>query len=64
MSLTLDAHVHVWNRTTDPQPWIEPASMAPIDRDFSMADAARMLDSVALDRAIVVQSSNSAGETR
>ena len=29
-----------------------------------MADAARMLDSVALDRAIVVQSSNSAGETR
>ena len=64
MSLTLDAHVHVWNRTTDPQPWIDPATMAPIDRDFSMADAEAMLDSVALDRAIVVQSSNSASETR
>jgi L-fuconolactonase len=38
--------------------------MAAIDRDFSMADAERMLDSVALDRAIVVQSSNSAPETR
>jgi L-fuconolactonase len=37
--------------------------MGPIDRDFSMADAERMLDSVTLDRAIVVQSSNSAPET-
>jgi len=64
VSLTLDAHVHVWNRTTDPQPWIDPATMAPIDRDFSMADAESMLDSVALDRAIVVQSSNSVDETR
>lgn len=64
MSPTLDAHVHVWSRKTDPQPWIDPATMGPIDRDFSMADAERMLDSVALDRAIVVQSSNSASETR
>ena len=63
MSLTLDAHVHVWDRTTDPQPWIDPATMGPIDRDFSMADAERMLDSVTLDQAIVVQSSNSAPET-
>lgn len=63
MSATLDAHVHVWDRTTDPQPWIDPASMASIDRDFSMADAGRMLDDVGVARAIVVQSSNSAGET-
>lgn len=63
MSLTLDAHVHVWNRKTDPQPWIDPQTMGPIDRDFSMADVGNMLDSVALDRAIVVQSSNSFGET-
>ncbi len=64
VSPTLDAHVHVWNRRTDPQPWIDPATMAAIDRDFSMADAEAMLDSVALDRAIIVQSSNSAPETR
>ncbi len=38
--------------------------MAPIDRDFSMADAEAMLDTVGVDRAIVVQSSNSASETR
>ena len=63
MSLTLDAHVHVWNRKTDPQPWIDPATMGAIDRDFSMADVGSMLDTVALDRAIVVQSSNSAPET-
>jgi L-fuconolactonase len=63
VSLTLDAHVHVWDRKTDPQPWIDPATMGPIDRDFSFTDAERMLDSVTLDRAIVVQSSNSAPET-
>ncbi len=63
MTLTLDAHVHVWDRRTDPQPWIDPLTMGAIDRDFSVADVERMLDSVAVDRAIIVQASNSAPET-
>ncbi|MBP2708613.1 amidohydrolase family protein [Microbispora sp. RL4-1S] len=64
MSRGLDAHVHLWNRATDPQPWIDPATMAAIDRDFAPGDLDRMLDSTGLDAAVVVQSSNSVAETR
>ncbi|MFC7385385.1 amidohydrolase family protein [Sphaerisporangium rhizosphaerae] len=64
MSGSLDAHVHLWNRRTDPQPWIDPATMAAIDRDFAPGDLERMLDSTGIQAAVVVQSSNSAAETR
>ncbi|GAA0413765.1 amidohydrolase family protein [Microbispora corallina] len=64
MSRSIDAHVHLWNRATDPQPWIDPATMGVIDRDFAPADLGRMLDSTGVDAAVVVQSSNSAAETR
>ncbi|GAA4566869.1 amidohydrolase family protein [Planotetraspora kaengkrachanensis] len=64
MSRFLDAHVHLWNRATDPQPWIDPATMGAIDRDFAADDLERMLDSTGVDAAVVVQSSNSTAETR
>ncbi|ETK36824.1 amidohydrolase family protein [Microbispora sp. ATCC PTA-5024] len=64
MSRSIDAHVHLWDRATDPQPWIDPATMGVIDRDFAPADLGRMLDSTGVDAAVVVQSSNSAAETR
>jgi L-fuconolactonase len=63
VSDAIDAHVHLWNRATDPQPWIEPATMNVIDRDFSTSDLRVMLAETAVDRAVVVQSSNSSGET-
>ena len=34
MTERIDAHVHLWNRTTDPQDWIDPATMEAIARDF------------------------------
>ncbi len=64
MIRSVDAHVHLWNRATDPQPWIDPVTMAAIDRDFAHGDLERMLDSTGVDAAVVVQSSNSAAETR
>ena len=64
MSGVIDAHVHLWNRATDPQPWIDPATMAAIDRDFGPGDLGRMLDETGGDTAVVVQSSNSIAETR
>ena len=64
MTGPIDAHVHLWNRTTDPQPWIDPVTMAAIDRDFSAADLAGMLDSTGAGTAVVVQAGNSLGETR
>jgi L-fuconolactonase len=59
----LDAHVHLWNRATDPQPWIDPDEMAVIDRDFGLSQLDEMLDSCEVGSAIVVQAANSSGET-
>jgi L-fuconolactonase len=68
---SVDAHVHLWTRSTDPQPWIDPVSMAAIDRDFTATDLAVMLEAAdsmrtadSMGTAIVVQSSNNAAETR
>jgi L-fuconolactonase len=64
MSKVIDAHVHLWDRATDPQPWINPATMVAIDRDFGAGDLERMLDETGSDTAVVVQASNSIAETR
>src|SRR4051794_6915675 len=63
-SIRIDAHVHVWTRSTDPQPWIDPETMALIDRDFTLDDLAGQLDALGVRTAVVVQSSNSIDETR
>ncbi|MFF0269951.1 amidohydrolase family protein [Kribbella sp. NPDC004536] len=59
----IDAHVHLWDRALDPQEWIDPDTMAPIARDFGTPDLKGMLASTGLDRAVVVQSSNSLAES-
>ena len=64
MSERIDAHVHLWNRALDPQDWIDPDSMAVIDRDFGTLELATMLEATGMERAIVVQASNSLGESR
>ncbi len=34
----IDAHHHVWDLSTRDQPWIDPATMAAIRRDFTLGD--------------------------
>ncbi|WP_205752611.1 amidohydrolase family protein [Cryptosporangium phraense] len=63
MSGRIDAHVHLWNRVTDPQPWIDPETMAAIDADFGPVELAGMLADTGQDRAVVVQAGNDLGET-
>lgn len=63
MSPRVDAHVHLWDRALDPQDWIDPVTMAPIDRDFGTADLAAMLATTGMERAVVVQASNSIAES-
>ena len=63
MTERIDAHVHLWNRTTDPQDWIDPATMEAIARDFGTHDLQEMLGATGMRRAIVVQASNSLGES-
>jgi len=59
----IDAHVHLWDRSTDPQDWIDPVSMAAIDRDFATDDLRGMLAATGMDRAVLVQASNSLEES-
>ncbi len=63
MTERVDAHVHLWNRATDPQDWIDPATMPAIARDFGTHDLREMLRATGMDRAVLVQASNSLGES-
>ncbi|MFI6833743.1 amidohydrolase family protein [Kribbella sp. NPDC050241] len=63
MTVGIDAHVHLWDRALDPQDWIDPQTMGPIARDFGSSDLEAMLASTGLERAVVVQSSNSLTES-
>ncbi|MEO7015082.1 MAG: amidohydrolase, partial [Leifsonia sp.] len=63
MTLRIDAHVHLWARALDPQDWIDPETMAGIDRDFDTGDLGGMLRGTGMDRAVVVQATNSLDES-
>src|SRR6187549_3374987 len=67
----VDAHVHVWDRARHPQPWIDPVTMAAIDRDFDLptlrADvgAGAAADAAApMPRVVLVQTVPVEAETR
>ena len=59
----IDAHAHLWQREHTPQPWIDPVSMAVIDRDFWIDDLRERQVRAGIDGAVVVQSSNTTAET-
>lgn len=63
MTARIDAHVHLWDRSTDPQDWIDPVTMPAIDRDFGTDDLRGMLAATGMDRAVLVQASNSLEES-
>ncbi|MFE4951937.1 amidohydrolase family protein [Leifsonia sp. NPDC056665] len=58
----IDSHAHLWQRHRNPQPWIDPVSMAAIDRDFWIPELEA--DLPANSGAVVVQASNSLDESR
>ena len=59
----IDAHVHLRDLPTDPQDWIDPATMGPIARDFGPPELDAMLAATSCDGAVVVQAGNSLDET-
>ena len=59
----IDAHAHVWHRASTPQPWIDPATMAAIDRDFSLAELAELREQYGIAGTVLVQSAHSPAET-
>ncbi|ARU51621.1 amidohydrolase [Cellulosimicrobium cellulans] len=52
----VDAHHHLWVRSRTPQDWIDPVTMAAIDRDFVPADLPAAAHGVSA--AVVVQSAS------
>jgi L-fuconolactonase len=59
----IDAHAHLWQRARTPQPWIDPSSMAVIDRDFWIDDLVESQSAAGIDGTVLVQSTNSTRET-
>jgi L-fuconolactonase len=59
----VDAHVHLWRLRDRPQPWIDPKSMAAINRDFELADLGRAIDGLGVGRVVLVQVLNREDET-
>ena len=63
MTTRIDAHAHLWNRALDPQDWIDPTTMAAIDRDFGQAELDGMLADTGISQAVIVQAANSINES-
>lgn len=59
----IDTHAHLWRRSRTPQPWIDPESMAPIDRDFWFDELAVMQRQCGIDGTVLVQSVNDGQES-
>ncbi|WP_328347896.1 amidohydrolase family protein [Micromonospora sp. NBC_00421] len=59
----VDAHHHLWVRSRHPQPWIDPATMAAIDADFTPADLARVARAAGVAGSVVVQANSTEAET-
>lgn len=65
----VDAHMHLWDLELTPQPWIDPAAMQAIARDFRGAEliaelASATPDAASVTSAVVVQADHSLDETR
>ena len=57
----VDAHVHVWDLAATDHAWIPPGS--PIGRDFGLDELGAALEGTPVDRVVLVQVVNDAGET-
>ena len=62
MTGIIDAHTHIWRRDSGDYAWITP-SLAAIDRDFGLDDLAAERASLGVDRVVLVQAADTAGDT-
>jgi L-fuconolactonase len=58
-----DAHVHVWELARRPQSWIDPLTMAVIDRDHPVAELEAELIAAGVTGSVLVQVLNDPDET-
>lgn len=62
MTGIIDAHTHIWRRSAGDYGWITPAFGA-IDRDFGLDDLAAERRALGIDRVVLVQAADTAGDT-
>ncbi|GAA0412404.1 amidohydrolase family protein [Microbispora corallina] len=60
----IDAHHHLWDLSRRPQPWLGPAEMAPIRRDFALSDYSAAAGEADIGASVLVQVLPDAEETR
>lgn len=60
---TIDAHLHLWDRTVSDYAWITP-ELGPLFDDFGPEQARAELAAAGIDAAILVQAEDSAADTR
>jgi L-fuconolactonase len=53
--MTIDAHHHVWDLARRDQPWIDPATMSAIHRDFDIDELVAAAMPVGVRATVVVQ---------
>jgi L-fuconolactonase len=63
MTRRIDAHHHLWRLDRGDYGWLTP-DLAPIHRDFAMADLEPLLDALAIDATILVQAAPTEAETK
>ncbi|GGW55299.1 amidohydrolase family protein [Streptomyces griseoloalbus] len=61
--MTVDAHHHVWDLSVRDQDWITGPGLAPLRRDFTLADLAPEARAAGVDRTVLVQTVTVPGET-
>ncbi|MEU9352028.1 amidohydrolase family protein [Streptomyces griseoloalbus] len=61
--MTVDAHHHVWDLSVRDQDWITGPELAPLRRDFTLADLAPEASAAGVDRTVLVQTVTVAEET-
>ncbi|MCW7944779.1 amidohydrolase [Streptomyces hygroscopicus] len=61
--MTVDAHHHVWSLGARDQDWITGPELAPLRRDFTMADLEPEARGLGVDRTVLVQTVTVAEET-
>ncbi|TMH55402.1 MAG: amidohydrolase, partial [Betaproteobacteria bacterium] len=61
----VDAHHHVWTLSRGDYGWLEPtAALAPIYRDFTLAELRPLLAAAGIDATLLVQAAPTLAETR
>lgn len=59
----IDSHIHLWDLTRRPVPWLDPVRQAAIDRSFLPGDYLAEADRAVVGEAIIVQALNLPAET-